>query len=152
MAETVVSETLWKSLTEAVGLPEDADAETVVAAVEDAVTTPDLDPAKASTVAAAAGLTVVDPDSLAALQRDAKRGRELIVEAARRDVESEVDKAVTRGAITPARKQHWVTLCAADPEMRKTLAAMPDQMAVPMTEIGHANSADDLIESVDWFR
>ena len=153
MTETTVSAELWKTLTEALGLPEDADAETVVAAVEDVVTTPDLDPAKAATVAAAAGLTMVDPDSLAALQRDAKRGRELIVEAARRDVETDVDKAIQRGAITPARKKHWVTLCAADPEMRKTLAAMPSDMAVPMTEVGHGQSGDEgIVERADWFR
>lgn len=152
MPETVVSEKLWKSLTEALGLPEDADADTVVATVEDVVTTPDLDPAKASTVAAAAGLTVVDPVSLAALQADAQRGRELIVEAARRDVEGEVEKAVRRGAITPARAPHWVTLCAADPEMRKTLAAMPDEMAVPMSAIGHGISDDGPVEPLDWVR
>ena len=153
MTETTVSAELWKTLTEAMGLPEDADAETVVAAVEDLVTTPDLDPAKAATVAAAAGLTMVDPDSLAALQRDAKKGRELIVAAARREVESDVEKAVARGAIVPARKSHWVTLCAADPEMRRHLAAMPNDMAVPMKPIGHAQGVDeDIVERADWFR
>ncbi|MFH5207572.1 phage protease [Antrihabitans sp. NCIMB 15449] len=152
MAETFVAEKLWKSLTEALGLPEDADAETVVAAVEDLVTTPDLDPAKAATVAAAAGLTMVDPHSLAALQRDAKRGRELTVAAARREVESDVEKALRRGAITPARRDHWVTLCAADPHMRTVLAGMPDEMAVPISETGHGQDGDGVVEKAQWFR
>jgi hypothetical protein len=152
MTETTVSAELWKTLTEALGLAEDADAETVVAAVEDVVTTPDLDPAKAATVAAAAGLTMVDPDSLAALQRDATRGRELAAAEAKRQVSSVVMAAIGKGKIPPARREHWVTLLAADPTMKARLDAMPDNM-VPLVEIGHASAVDEgIAERADWFR
>jgi hypothetical protein len=42
-----------------------------------------------------------------------------------------------------------VTLIEADPAMERTLADIPNETAVPMTEIGHSvdASADDLAEA-----
>ncbi|WP_194786683.1 hypothetical protein [Mycobacteroides abscessus] len=52
---------------------------------------------------------------------------------------------------TAPRRKHWVTLIEADSAMADVLAAIPNETAVPMTEIGH--SADDIAtaDKPPWF-
>jgi hypothetical protein len=109
-----------------------------------------------SAVAAAArrhGLDVVDHDTHEALNRDAAEGRRIAAAARQADLERKVDAAIDRGAITAGRRKHWVTLLGSDPEMEKVLAGIPDQLAVPLSEIGHATQADakDLADASEWF-
>lgn len=142
------------------GLPEaapgDTDAGLVLDTIIDlAAQVEALDPTKPSTVAAAAkrnGMEVLDADTLAALKTDAAEGRKLAAAAARAKVEAAVDDAVTKGKITPARRKHWISLIEADPGMADVLAAVPAEMAVPMSEVGHSanNGKGDLAES-GWF-
>ena len=155
MADTILSEELWKRLTEALGLPEDADAETAVAAVEDLVTTPPADPAAVAAAAAQAGLTTLDADTLAQLQADAERGRTLAAATKKREIAAKVDAAIAKGKITPARRQHWLTMIEADETMADTLAAMPDELVVPLTEVGHNAASpheESPVEQALWFR
>jgi hypothetical protein len=46
-----------------------------------------------------------------------------------------------------------VSLIAADRGMADVLAAVPDETAVPLKEIGHATDVDaeDLAEAAEWF-
>lgn len=154
MPETVVSEELWRALTEALGLPEDADAETAVAAVEDLVTTPPADPKAVAAAAAAAGLTTLDADTLAQLRADAERGRTIAAAARKREIAAKVDDAITKGKITPPRRQHWITMIEADETMADTLASMPNELVVPLTEMGYAGvePQDETVEQAPWFR
>lgn len=113
-----------------------------------------VDPAKPSTVAAAAakaGLEVLDTATVAALRHDAAQGRQLATAAAHAKVEASVDDAIAKGKITAPRRKHWVTLIEADPAMADVLAAIPNETAVPITEIGH--SADDIAtaDKPAWF-
>lgn len=145
------------ALLEALGLPADtADAQLVVDTTVDlAAQVQAIDPAKPSTVAAAAarnGMEVLDKDTAAALRRDAATGRQLAAAAAQQKVEASVDKAIDRGAIPLSRRKHWVGVITADPGMEQVLAATPDGLAVPLSEIGHsADKADDLAEPAKWF-
>ncbi|MCW2685517.1 MAG: hypothetical protein JWR37_407 [Mycobacterium sp.] len=109
-----------------------------------------------SAIAAAArrhGLDVVDHDTHEALKRDALEGRRIAAAARQADVEAKVDKAIDRGAITAARKRHWITLLEADPGMEKVLAGIADETAIPLREMGHATDVDvkDLADSSEWF-
>lgn len=147
MPDTTVPETTWAALLESLGLPVDADPETVLATVEDLVTTPEP---TAKEVAAAAGL---DETALAQLRHDAEQGRVIAAAARKRDVAEKVTAAVSRGAITPSRREHWITAIEADPLMADTLASLPDELAVPLTEIGHGqDKPDEVVEPAAWFR
>ncbi|ORW27545.1 hypothetical protein AWB91_27220 [Mycobacterium paraense] len=141
------------------GLPEDTDDLTlVIDTVKDAARSPVPsvpDDASASQVAAAAkkhGLELLDADSLTALKRDAQEGRRIAAAAAKAQVEATVDDAVNRGKITAARRKHWVSLFQADPGMADVLAAVPDETAVPLSEMGHSAYTDnDTAGAGQWF-
>ncbi|WP_348733479.1 hypothetical protein [uncultured Mycolicibacterium sp.] len=140
------------------GLPEDAtDVQLVIDTVQDATRDPMLPPAdaKPSDVAAAAakhGLEVIDTATADALRRDAASGREIAAAAAKQRIEASVDKAIDRGAITLGRRKHWVSLIEADPGMADVLAAVPDETAVPLSEIGlGGDDSTDLAKPAAWF-
>ncbi|BBZ05990.1 hypothetical protein MDOR_01590 [Mycolicibacterium doricum] len=145
-------------LLESLGLPADAtDVDLILDTAKDlAAQAAGLNPEKPSTVAAAAkraGLEVIDTETLATLRHDAQEGRKIAAAAAQQKVEASVDDAITKGKITPARRKHWVTLIAADPGMAEVLASVPNETAIPLTEIGHSveASTEDLAEAGRWF-
>ena len=142
------------------GLPEaapgDTDAGLVLDTIVDlAAQVEALDPAKPSTVAAAAkrnGMEVIDTATADALRRDAAEGRKIAAAAARAKVESAVDDAIDKGKIMASRRKHWVTLIEADPGMADVLAATPNETAVPLSPIGHAAADNaDLAQPAGWF-
>lgn len=141
------------------GLPEDSDdLQLVIDTIKDVTRDPMLPPtpdAKPSDIAAAAkkaGLEVVDTDTANALRRDAAEGRKIAAAAAKAKVEAAVDDAVNNGKITPGRRKHWVSLIEADPGMADVLAAVPNETAVPLSEVGHAaDTSRDLAEAGQWF-
>lgn len=143
------------------GLPDDtADVALVVDTVLDAVPDPAADSTAPSAVAASAarklapiGFDVVEHDTHEALKRDAAEGRRIAAAAAKAKIEAAVDDAVNKGKITAARRKHWVSLIQADPGMADVLASVPDETAVPLSELGH--SADTNRDTADagtgWF-
>ncbi|MFB1299007.1 hypothetical protein ACAG24_026230 [Mycobacterium sp. pW049] len=141
------------------GLPEaapgDTDAGLVIDTIVDlAAQVEALDPAKPSTVAAAAkrnGMEVIDTATADALRRDAAEGRKIAAAAARAKVEASVDDAIDKGKIMASRRKHWVTLIEADPGMADVLAATPNETAVPLSQIGHAADNADLAQPAGWF-
>lgn len=145
------------AMLDALGLPADTtDPDLIVATVVDLATqAAGLDPAKPSTVAAAAkraGLAVIDAATEAALRHDAAEGRKLAAAAAAAKVENEVDDAIAKGKILARSRRHWVTLISADPAMSQVLAGIAPETAVPLTEIGHSVDADgDLARKPAWF-
>lgn len=126
------------------GLPTDTtDPTTIVATVVDALAADNITDAAPSAILAAAkkaGLEVMDTDTANALRHDAAEGRQIKAAAERQRIEDAVNTAMQKGKITPARREHWVNLIAADPEMAEVLANVPDNTAVPMNEIGHSVS------------
>lgn len=100
------------------------------------------DPGAVSQVAAAAaklGLTITMPEELATLKAQAAAGAR--AEAARLAAEREsyVDKAIEAGKILPVNKAKVLKLMAIDDEgTRKTIDELPNEAALPLTELGHA--------------
>lgn len=146
------------ALLQALGLPNDSnDLELAVQTAADlASQVADTDMAKPSTVAAAArrsGMEVLDKDTAAALRRDAQEGRRIAAAAAHAKVEAAVDDAVNKGKITAARRKHWVTLIENDPDTANVLASIPNELAVPMSELGHQADMDRPSDSTasGWF-
>ena len=103
---------------------------------------------------AVVGMDVVDIDTLAALRADAAEGRQIKAAAARQKIEDTVNAAVSKGKITPGRQKHWVDLITADPAMADILASVPNETAVPLTQIGHGVDNQEGINPgsrADWF-
>lgn len=143
------------ALLEALGLPPDTtDAQLVVdTAVDLAAQVESLDPAKPSSVAAAAarnGMEVLDNQTVAALRRDAENGRQLAAAATRQRIEAAVDKAIDRGAVALSRRSAWVDMITADPVMEQKLAATPDGLVVGLTETGHAADKGTNTGGPEW--
>jgi len=154
--ELTFDDTQAAALLEALGLPADTeDVDLIVATATDlAAQVQALDPAKPSTVAAAAkrhGLELVDHDTHEALKRDAAEGRRIAAAAARAKVEAAVDDAINTGRITPGRRKHWLTLCENDETMLQHLASIAPGTAVPLTEVGHSADTTNLAEPAAWF-
>ena len=125
------------ALRQKVGVRQDADPDTILAAVDEA-----LQERSSATVTLPPGTTAIDEGTLAQLQADAAAGRE--ARDAQQDAQREqlVSAAVKDGRIPPARKAHWMSLLKADPEgTQATLAALPKGL-VPVDEIGH-DTRDD---------
>ena len=141
---------------DALGLPADTtDTDRVHAVIIDAGTASTAEGAQPSAVAAAArrsGLAVTDPDTLATLRRDAAEGRKMVAAAAAQKVEASVDDAISKGKITVSRRSHWISAITNDPGMAEILASYPNEMAVPLSEIGHGSSDDGgADDKVGWF-
>ncbi|SIM07932.1 Mu-like prophage I protein [Mycobacteroides abscessus subsp. abscessus] len=144
-------------LLDTLGLPTDTtDTALILATVKDAITETPTDATRPSAIAAAAkkaGLEVLDTDTAAALRAEAAEGRQIKAAAARQKIEDTVTTAITKGKITAARRKHWVDLITADPAMADVLASVPDETAVPFTEIGHGVSTEngEPPTSAGWF-
>lgn len=136
------------SIREALGLAEDADAAAIVTAVEDLATTPEGDGGNAPAAAAAsapasASVISIDREVLASLESRASRGDAAMARQEQEDRERIVDAALSVGKITPARRDHWLTLLSADREgTTAILDGLPKELAVPLSEVGHGQGAD----------
>lgn len=132
------------------GLPENADEATILAALDEA-----LEERAESTAPATAqvpeGMVLVDSTILDELRTGAQQGIE-----ARRQQQIEardraIDDAIRTGRTTPARREHWARAYDADPEgTRALLDSLEPGLAVPLNEIGHAvapaeSSEDDAL-------
>ncbi|MDV7192594.1 head maturation protease, ClpP-related [Mycolicibacterium fortuitum] len=149
-----------KKVAERLGLAEDATEEDVLAklgeidtdggdgdggAATGGDTTPTADQVDAGQVAELAaaaaklGLSVIDPGTLAEMQRNSSLGAKAHAQMETQRITAAVDAAISLGKITPARKEHFVSLMRAD-EVGTTqlLAGIPAYTAVPMNELGHA--------------
>ena len=144
------------------GLPEDEnDVQLILDTIQDVTRSPlvpDADDAAPSAIAAAAkkhGLELLDTGTHEALKRDAAEGRRLKAAAAQAGVEAKVDDAIDHGKIAASRRKHWVSLLSADPGMADVLASIPNETAVPLSEIGHASAESDTQLTPDgvphWF-
>lgn len=145
-------------LLHALGLPEDtSDPELVISTAKDlAAQAAGMKPDQAASVAAAAkrhGMDLIDHDTHQSLIAAAAEGRRVVAAARTQAIEASVDKAVDRGAITPARRKYWVQLIQNDEAAAEILAGMPDGLSVPLSEVGHSAdvSRDDLAEAGQWF-
>lgn len=95
-----------------------------------------------SQVAAAAaklGLAVTLPEEMAQLKAQAAAGARAEAARVSQERESYVDKAIEAGKILPVNRAKVLKLLALDDEgTRKTIDELPNEAALPLTELGHA--------------
>ena len=123
---------------ERLGVAVDADARTVMAALDRALarTEPEPEP----------GSVLIDQAALADLERDAAAGR---VTRHQRLVAD----AINRGKITPAARSNWLLLLETDPGAEAALAKIKPNTAVPIAPRGYGYDRDtdpdrDLIDGL----
>lgn len=152
--------TLKEGLAQKLGIPADADDEAVLTAFSEALAANEADSAEGEPeaapeateatpeqIAAAAkrlGLTVMDSEVASRLTADAAAGREARDRQQREDDAKVVDAAISKGKITPARRDHFLASMEADREGTTTLLEKTlQESAVPLTEFGHATEPVD---------
>lgn len=135
---------LSEGLRQRLGLAAEATEDTILAALDEALTErAETTPVAASTPPAApTGVEQIDAVTLDELRRQAAAGA-----AARTQQELEhrtrtVDAAIRDGRIPPARRDHWLTQLAADPGAETVLVSLA-KGTVPLTEVGIDTAPDE---------
>ncbi|ANA85466.1 capsid maturation protease [Gordonia phage Blueberry] len=154
--------TLKEGLAERLGIDADADDETALKALDEALEerSDNTQPGDGGTgepsvgdlnkAAAKHGLRLVDSAKWDEVTAQAAAGNE----ARERQVAGEharvVDSAISKGKITGARRDHFLALMKADTEgTTKLLNDLPDETAVPLSEVGHSTEpGPDSIKNV----
>lgn len=144
--------TLNETLAERLGIAADADDDTIVAALDEALaeraadappapTEPSLDCAVA--VVKKAGLAVNEASVIEELRTKAERGDQARAQQIREANEAVVDSAIRDGKVPPARRDHWVGAMSADPEGTKAVLDSMEKGLIPYAEAGHSADAGD---------
>ncbi|QYW00735.1 capsid maturation protease [Gordonia phage Sahara] len=139
--EAITMATLNEGLAERLGIPADADDETVLSALDEALAERAAGEPEPQEQQPAAhlpeGVVAIDAATLEELRAAATRGDQARAEQERVGRISAVDDAVRTGRISPAQRETWLNRLEADPaeaDVLNTLAPV-----YPVTgEIGHA--------------
>lgn len=124
------------SLRNKLGVQDDADADTILAALDEA-----LEERAVPAAPNPPGTVVVDEATMQALRSDADAGRAARNQQQREHRDAVVTAAINDGRIPPARREHWVNLLAADPGAEDILAGLA-KGTIPVAEAGHDTFAD----------
>ncbi|QMU22511.1 head maturation protease, ClpP-related [Gordonia rubripertincta] len=132
--------TLKEGLAERLGTTADADDETMLTALDEALAERATPEAPAPEQQAAAklpdGVVAIDAATLTELQAAARRGDEARANQERAERISAVDRAVATGRITPAQKANWLDRLEKDPSEKAVLDSLAP--VYPVAELGHA--------------
>lgn len=146
--------TLKEGLAQKLGISADADDETTLKALDEALaeraTETETEPVPAAATAEpsaeqvaayaqAHGCSLVASDVLANLQSQAEAGAAARAQQIAEDNERVINEALNSGKITAASAPEWRNSLAANRDQTtKLLAAMPANSAVPVSELGHS--------------
>jgi len=132
------------TLRQQVGVADDADEATILAALAEAMTE-QADPTPPTPLPA--GTVAIDAEQLEQLQVAARAGQEARAQQQTEHREQLVSAAVADGRIPPARRDAWLASLAADPGSEQTLASLAPGLIPIGAPVGHTgqpdNSADD---------
>lgn len=121
------------------GLPEDADGATILAALDEALEERADAPPDRPTAGAPEGTVLVDAEVLAQLQAGAAAGAAARQQQVVETRDNTIRAAIRDGRITKASSEKWATRWDADPDgTAEVLASLPAGL-VPLDELGHTN-------------
>lgn len=138
------NDTQITALREQVGFPADADADTIVAAVTEALgERADGTESTATTPQIPEGMSLVDSAVLAELRQGAAAGRSAATTLATQERDREIKEALTAGKIAATSKKAFEERWDKDPEGTKAILESLTPGLVPTEEIGNGDAADD---------
>lgn len=132
------------TLRQSAGVSADADADTIVAGLVEA-----LDERAEPAAANPPGTVVLDEATVAQLRADAAAGRTALETQQRQEREATVTAAVRDGRIPVSRRDHWVAQLEADPEGAGQVLASLAAGTIPVEELGHGDGADKPLNEAD---
>jgi len=152
--EATTMATLNEGLAERLGIPADADDETVLSALDEALAERAADKEEGQRPAATLpdGVVAIDAATLDELRAAAQRGTEARAQQERDGRISAVDNAVRTGRISPAQRDAWLNRLEADPSEVTVLDNLAPVYPVD-NELGHAahptnDDGDSVYESL----
>ncbi|OZE35612.1 MULTISPECIES: head maturation protease, ClpP-related [unclassified Rhodococcus (in: high G+C Gram-positive bacteria)] len=161
-----VMDTLKEGLAERFGFGADADDETVLKAIDEALEEQTVEPVETPPVVEAAeptlesalaviqknGLGVVENAALTELIAKAERGDQARAQQMQEANNAVIDTAIREGRIAPASREQFLNLLTDNPEgTRKLIDQLPKNL-VPVEESGHGQSpANAVEEDLGWF-
>lgn len=101
-----------------------------------------LAPVVAASPAATADAVILDPAQYSALRQQAMRGDEAWRKLRENECEQVLDAAVKAGKFPPARREHWKTLWAADPDGTKQTIDKLASNVIPVSASGYSGVSD----------
>jgi ATP-dependent protease ClpP protease subunit len=119
------------------GLAENADEATIVAALSEALGERADAPAVPSTPEVPAGMSLVDTSVLTTLQTQAAQGAQARTQQLTEHRDRTIAGAIQAGKILASRQEHYETLWASDPKGTEELLGKLAPGLVPVNEIGH---------------
>jgi hypothetical protein len=139
--EDTMPDTLIEGLRKQLGLADDADEATVLAANAEALAEQAEPPAvvPAAPTALPDGTVAVDTATWQETIAAAADGREARKAQLAEHRDRVVAAAISDGRIPPARKDHWIAQLTADPGAETVLASLA-KGTVPLVELGHAGT------------
>lgn len=126
----------WAALCASVGVPADADADTLNAALTEALAE-QADPAPAQAHSPAPGTVTLDEGTYAQLVTNASLGAQAYEQQQQTAREGIVLAAINDGRIPPARRDHWLAQLKADPEGAQDALASLAPGTIPLNEVGY---------------
>lgn len=137
--------TLQEQIVKRLGIDAAADEDTIIAALDEALNEQTVEQPAATLPE---GTVVIEASVLEELRTNAKLGADARTEQKKAEDVALVEAKVKSGAITPARRKHWLASLKADREgAQAALATLADGL-VPLDEIGHAGDGDSTPEDV----
>lgn len=127
------------TLRQKLGLADDADEATILAAVDEAL---DERAEPQNTTQLPEGVVAIDAAQLDELRVHAEAGHQARLQQETDHREQVVNEAVRTGRIAPARREAWLNRLKADPEEEATLNSLEPGL-VPVKEVGTAVGLDD---------
>jgi ATP-dependent protease ClpP protease subunit len=142
-----LNDTQVAALREQVGFAADADADTLVAAVTEALTERSEDIPEGPQIPE--GMVLLDGNVLSQLQADATAGREANQTLATQERDRQINAALSAGKITATSRDQFVAAWDKDPTSTKAILDALTPGLVPTSEAGHESEPNALGEGID---
>lgn len=137
------------ALREQVGFPADADADTIVAAVKEALAEQAEPPKeKPTTPVVPEGMALVDSAVLAQIQADAALGRTAQTTLATQERDAVIAKALADGKIAATSREKFVKAWDKDAEVARAILDSLTPGLIPVTDTGHEDEPNALGEDI----
>lgn len=126
------------TMRQSLGLAENADEATIVAALDEALAEQAESTAPAPTTVPE-GMSLVSTEVLEGLRSQAQAGHEARQQQLTEHRGRVIDTAIREGRIAPAQREHFTSLHEADPAGTEALIAQLEAGLLPVAELGHAD-------------